>query len=405
MGRPRIVVLGAGLQGTCVALALAHRGHAVTLIESRPSPLSAASLRNEGKIHLGFVYALDQSGATQRKMLEGALCFAPLLDRWCGELPWHEWRSEGFLYAVMPDSIAEVGTLHASYTSLSALLSEMAEHELCCPGYLGRELSWLWRAAGEDADSPFDRGLSMKGFFETEEAAIDPRYLAARLKDQLRRHPLIELRCGIMVDGAERRAGGFRLNLQEAGESRTLDADLVANCTWSDRARIDATVGIPADAAPLCYRVKHQIMVEQTPGMRPLVPITMVQGPYGDVVPRRDGQVYISWYPECRTYFGELPPQRSLEDPEVAQSVAERSLSALQQWLPDLAGARILSSAAGVIVARGSTDIEDPQSALHRREAFGVKSYAGWWTVDTGKLTNAPQLGEITGAQINEAMK
>ncbi|QDV49441.1 FAD-dependent oxidoreductase [Gimesia fumaroli] len=87
MGKQGIVVLGAGLQGTCVALSLAHRGYAVTLIESHPAPLRAASLRNEGKIHLGFVYALDHSGATQRKMLEAALCFSPLLDRWCGALP------------------------------------------------------------------------------------------------------------------------------------------------------------------------------------------------------------------------------------------------------------------------------------------------------------------------------
>ena len=146
-------------------------------------------------------------------------------------------------------------------------------------------------------------------------------------------------------------------------------------------------------------------MVRQGEGNRPLVPITMVQGPYGDIVPRRDGQVYISWYPECRTYFGKLPPRSSLDDPEHAHAVAERSLMALQTLLPDLREASIVSSAAGVIVARGATDIEDPQSTLHRRENFGVKSHDGWWTVDTGKLTNAPQLGEITGAEMSGAAR
>ncbi|QDT41424.1 D-amino acid dehydrogenase small subunit [Gimesia alba] len=399
MGKQGIVVLGAGLQGTCVALSLAHRGHAVTLIESHPAPLRAASLRNEGKIHLGFVYVLDHSGSTQRKMLEGALCFSPLLDRWCGALPWDEWRSDGFFYAVMPDSLATVDELEASYAALRLMHSEFSEHELCNPSYLGQQLTWLWRRSGNQ--SPFEKRLGLKGFIETQEAAIDPRHLSSRLEQHVRSHPLINLRCGVRVDGAERRQGGFRLYLDESGVGSIFDADLIANCTWSDRARIDETVGIPSDPSTICYRVKHQIMVRQGSGNRPLVPITMVQGPYGDIVPRRDGQVYISWYPECRTYFGKLPPSSSLEDPQHAHAVAERSLTALQTLLPDLCEASIVSSAAGVIVARGTTDIEDPQSTLHRRENFGVKSYDGWWTVDTGKLTNAPQLGEITGAEMS----
>ena len=52
-----IAVLGAGLQGACIALELARRGHEVDLIDQDVQPLNRASLRNEGKIHLGFVYA------------------------------------------------------------------------------------------------------------------------------------------------------------------------------------------------------------------------------------------------------------------------------------------------------------------------------------------------------------
>jgi 2-polyprenyl-6-methoxyphenol hydroxylase-like FAD-dependent oxidoreductase len=84
MSRPSIAVLGAGLQGCCVSLALAARGYRVLLLERRAAPLQATALRNEGKIHLGFVYALDASGVTCKRMLEGALSFAPLIDRWCG---------------------------------------------------------------------------------------------------------------------------------------------------------------------------------------------------------------------------------------------------------------------------------------------------------------------------------
>ena len=46
--RTDIVILGAGLQGAGVALELARRGTAVTLIDQDPQPLNRASLRNEG---------------------------------------------------------------------------------------------------------------------------------------------------------------------------------------------------------------------------------------------------------------------------------------------------------------------------------------------------------------------
>ena len=42
--------------------------------------------------------------ATQRRMLTGALTFAPLLDRWLGPQPWAELRTPPFRYAVMPAS-------------------------------------------------------------------------------------------------------------------------------------------------------------------------------------------------------------------------------------------------------------------------------------------------------------
>ena len=56
-----IAVLGAGIQGVCVALALEVAGHTVALIDQAEDCLLRTSLRNEGKIHLGFTYANDRS--------------------------------------------------------------------------------------------------------------------------------------------------------------------------------------------------------------------------------------------------------------------------------------------------------------------------------------------------------
>src|SRR4029450_3670851 len=79
-----VVILGAGLQGSCVALELAQRGVEVVLVDQDEIPMNRASLRNEGKIHLGLVYANDRTLATATLVLQGALHFHYLLAKWLG---------------------------------------------------------------------------------------------------------------------------------------------------------------------------------------------------------------------------------------------------------------------------------------------------------------------------------
>lgn len=66
-----VAVLGAGIQGCCLALELARRGISVHLLDCHPEPLLGASTNNEGKLHLGFVYAKDPDRATHDLMVRG----------------------------------------------------------------------------------------------------------------------------------------------------------------------------------------------------------------------------------------------------------------------------------------------------------------------------------------------
>src|SRR6266576_2194838 len=49
-----VAVVGAGVVGSAVALALARRGVAVALLEAEPEPGLAASGTNSGILHTGF---------------------------------------------------------------------------------------------------------------------------------------------------------------------------------------------------------------------------------------------------------------------------------------------------------------------------------------------------------------
>src|SRR5688572_23290140 len=115
----RVAVLGAGLQGACVALELAANGVQVDLYDQAGRCLAGASSSNEGKIHFGYVYANDPSLATARTMIEGALAFSPLVRRWLGpgidRLP----ISPPFDYVVHRDSLLDPAAverhLHATH--------------------------------------------------------------------------------------------------------------------------------------------------------------------------------------------------------------------------------------------------------------------------------------------------
>src|SRR5215217_4592540 len=82
MDTSRAAVLGAGFQGVCVALELARRGVDVDLYDRNDACITQAGARNEGKIHLGFVYANDASFNTAKLMARGALIFGAALLRW-----------------------------------------------------------------------------------------------------------------------------------------------------------------------------------------------------------------------------------------------------------------------------------------------------------------------------------
>jgi glycine/D-amino acid oxidase-like deaminating enzyme len=114
----KVAVLGAGLQGVCIALELARRGVSVDLVDQDDRPLNRASLRNEGKIHLGLVYAKDASLETADAMLDGALRFRRLLSGWTGGHFDGVARSRPFHYLAARDSLLTPEQLATHYERL-----------------------------------------------------------------------------------------------------------------------------------------------------------------------------------------------------------------------------------------------------------------------------------------------
>ena len=118
-----IAVLGAGIQGVCVALELALLGFEVDLFEQEARPFRRASGYNEGKIHLGLVYAMDRSLETARLMMDGAVRFGLLLRRFVG--PDVFVTAMPFDYLVASDSMVPSADVENHFENVEAIYREV----------------------------------------------------------------------------------------------------------------------------------------------------------------------------------------------------------------------------------------------------------------------------------------
>ncbi len=391
-----ILVLGAGLQGAGVALELARRGIPLTLVEQDERALNRASLRNEGKIHLGLIYANDRTRDTAFLMLDGALRFRAIVARWLGsEAQWLA-ISTPFHYLVACDSVLAPDALVPHYRAVEARCREQLAADPTLD-YLGGRPDRLFRPlTNSELTAHFDAARFAAGF-ATAELALDTAKLASALREALAASPRIRLRFSHMARIIEREREGFRVEGDGPGGPWRIRARQVVNASWERRLAFDRQLGLAAPA-DLLHRLKFRLIVRLPADLRGAPSVTMVLGRYGDVVVRHDGTAYLSWYPSgLQGWSQDVEPPRSWDaacrgeaDPELARRVEEGIRTAIDAWYPGIARSETMLVDAGAIVAIGRSDVDDAESGLHDRTRIGVSSHGGYHSVDPGKLTTAP---------------
>lgn len=398
MGARRAIVLGAGIQGICSAFALRKAGYAVTIVDGSPDCMLHASSRNEGKIHLGFVYANDPTFRTPAILLNAALNFAPCLENWFGPIDWRRFRAAPFTYLVLNDSILSSEQLLQHY----ARLQERYHEEIRDPRlhYLGLRPECIFRPLSPAERSPLLNPARAVLAVETAEAALDIHGFRAWMRERLHAAADIERLYRHRVAAVQRTSGGFRVEgaVADAG-SWSREADLVVNCLWAGRLVIDAQMGL-TPTRKWAFRLKHRILGELPARLEALPSLTMVLGPFGDIVVRPGRETYLSWYPAClRGWSADLAPPASWKEacegdetdltPE-RLAIARESLEGFESIVPGIIGTRVRQVAGGVIFSWGESDIDDPGSELHRRYDIGLHEHDGYYSIDTGKFTTAP---------------
>jgi glycine/D-amino acid oxidase-like deaminating enzyme len=401
----RVGVLGGGLQGCCIALALAERGIHVTLVDKNEMLLSRAAVANEGKIHLGYMYAGDPSLATAKTMMAGAFAFAPFFERHLGQ-PAHSFSvSLPATYVVHRDSQLSTEKVWAYLRTVHSLISERAEGK--SRAYFGRDLRATLRAwSAAERESEFEAAFALAAF-STPEVAINPSALAQLLRERIAAQPRIEVRCNRTVVEAMEECDGMHVVTEGPAGISKERFDQIVNALWDGRLALNETLGFRTTRGWL-HRLKYGLTFRLPRDIAPPPSVTLVLGPFGEVVTYGDGLVYLTWYPEClRAISTDVSPPDW--DTYPAEPLRSRILTGTFDALANIVAAlrnlradRLPEACVkgGAIVAWGKTDIYDPASELHRRYEIGVTSEGRFHSVDPGKLTMVPYFAEICADRI-----
>lgn len=395
--RPHVAVLGAGILGSSAALHLVRRGATVTLFDRAPAPFSGASRWNEGKIHLGFLYCADPSLSTARAILPGGLAFKDQLEQLTGLATDGVATPQEDLYLVHRDSVIPADAIGRYFGAVAAMLRSDVRAR--------RYLTDVSDARAERLTAPELESLAepavIAAGFRVPERSVNTNLVADAFVAALGATPRIELAMRCEVDAVSRT--GDRWHVRTSDE-RHGPFDAVVNALWEGRPRIDRTIGHEPDVAPQ-HRYRLSLFVRTR---RPVAGHNAVIsiGPYGDVKSYGGLDHYLSWYPAglvARSESVDPPPVPPIADDDRRRLAGETftELGRILPWVRRIEDdADTVRVEGGWIYSQGRGRLDDPRAGVHDRSRFGITRQGTYVSVDTGKYSVAPSLGDAVASMI-----
>jgi glycine/D-amino acid oxidase-like deaminating enzyme len=398
--RKRVAILGAGIMGASLALLLARRGLDVWVFDKEDEPVACASRWNEGKIHLGYMYAADPTMGTAKAVLPGGLLFGRLIEDLVGRELRPHITPQDDIYLIHRHSVVDAPTVRHRFDEIDRIIRGSSDARQ----YLADLSDARARQLSGDELAAIANQREIVAAFEVPERSVDTQWVADRLTDALRAEPAVTLQTGTRITSVAPVAsheGKWRV----VGDQH-LDGpfDIVVNALWEGRLQIDLTAGIRSDDEwshryRLCLfvRTRHEVDVRSA-----LVSV----GPFGDMKNYNGRDFYLSWYPTGLIAEGSditLAKPRELT-PDGEQQFIRQVRSGLGALMP---GAAVVLDAAdeikirgGYVFAQGKGSLADASSSIHRRDRFGVRRAGNYFSVDTGKYSTAPWLAARLAQEI-----
>ncbi|MDC7789919.1 FAD-dependent oxidoreductase [Rhodoplanes sp. TEM] len=392
----RIGILGAGIMGCSLALLLARRGLHVTLIDAAAEPFAAASRWNEGKIHLGCLYAADPSLATARKVLPGGLAFRRIVEDLIGRSIAPAISKDDDLFVTHRDSVVDADAMGRYHDAVAALVREHPD----AAHYLHDVRDARARRLAEDELRAVTPSDAIVAGFRVPERSVDTLWIADRFAAAIAAERGVAFVPATTVRAvAAQNDGRWRIVAEPAVDATF---DVIVNALWDGRAAVDASVGLRPDG-PVSYRWRLSLFARLAAPCD-LPSLVIATGPFGDVKNYDGRTLYLSWYPAGLVVDAAAWRPPPALDTAGRDRVAAAILDGLAPYVPELV-ARVRAAATvtvggGWVVAQGEGSIGDPASSLHRRDRYGVTRSGTYVSIDTGKYSTAPWLAAQLAAEI-----
>jgi hypothetical protein len=365
-------------------------------------------------------------------MIQGSLTFGTILKRLTGHDPDSFIIARPFHYYVSADSMMSVDDIHGHFQNVEdKVLQLMQDYDL---QYLDQTFNRLYERNSTKVHETLFSPQTTLGSFKTEERSVSPAAVADIVSQTVLAKQRINFVPNTLIKSVNRLESG-EVEVEQRCKRKTYITryPCVVNCLWDGRWAIDRTAGVE-DPGPWIMRFKGAINVYAPYALSHSIPSsTGVVGLFGDVVNYNNGMYYVSWYPKCKRVHCVDEDGRKLHNrfhrfiprcirglvkwaPPAAQYVsnvahrkfAKENIREMAKFIPSmkkLIRYRLkCEMAGGVIVARGSTDIDDPSSHLHQRHAIGPVSYGSYISVYTGKFTTAPLIAQRTAEIVKKIL-
>ena len=368
------------MMGCSLALLLARKKIRVTLFEGASEPMSKTARWNEGKIHLGYLYAADRSLDTARELIPGGVAFRPIVeDLIDGSIESHMTRDDD-IYLTHTRSVVDAGSMLQYFNSVSDLVAVESGAGIQPIQLSGAELSKI--TANPDVVAGF----------RIPERSVNTNWLADRLAERVKSKRLIDLRCNYLVTSLSKDTGRWDV-ITHRGNCDGFD--VVINALWEGRSVIDSAVGRSFEQS-LSYRYRVALFM-QVPETN-IENVVIATGPFGDIKNYDGRHLYLSWYPaglllDCHQQNAPATP--TINDDQ-KQQILNAMIAGLGEYFPVVLDfpkrAQQLFIAGGWVVARGKGLLSDPASTLHRRDEIGIRRDDTYYSIETGKYSVAPWL-------------
>jgi FAD dependent oxidoreductase len=396
IGRPRIAILGAGIMGCSLALFLARKGAQVSLFDETPEPFAGASRWNEGKIHLGYLYAGDPSLDTARKLIGAGLRFRGIVEELLDSDISAAVSPQDEIYLTHRSSVVDPDSMSAYFDAVSNLVRGHGDAD--------RYFSDLTFASPVRMTAGDLRNVTSSenivAGFRVPECSVQTSWIADRYVAAVEAEPSIELVLNTKINSVASKADKWAVLANPP--IRDL-FDVIVNCLWhgTDSVSRASGLGHPHSQTSYRYRVSVFLRAEQACTLPNAV---IAVGPFGDIKNYNGRDLYLSWYQEGLIEDRVGCPVTVDLDALAKARIATNTFNRLREYFPGIAAVVRQPSSftvgGGWVVAHGAGSLSDPSSPLHRRDRFGISRFGSYYSVDTGKYSTAPWLANQLAGQI-----